>query len=300
MIPSEEPAPDNSHFLCVGAMHWDYIGVADQVLSAGEDVPGKVVRRPGGVALNVAIGLARAGHLVSLCGAVGDDAEGADLLAAATQCGVNCDMCLRLAGHGTGRYVAVEDGSGQMIGAVADTRLASQAGDVLVQAVRHDLSGQTTLVAEANLGADQLAALANIARDRGLVLAVNPVSPVLSVRLERLVNEGRPLELVANLAEANALLSDRHTDTASAAAALIARGLSAAFITNGKDPVALATRSGVLSGTPNAVVARNVTGAGDALMAGYLSCADRQLYPANALETALDWAHRHLAANGAP
>ena len=87
---------------------------------------------------------------------------------------------------------------------------------------------------------------------------------------------------------------------ASAAAALIARGLSAALITNGKDPVALATRSGVLSGTPNAVVARNVTGGGDALMAGYLSCADRQLYPAKALETALDWAHRHLAANGAP
>jgi sugar/nucleoside kinase (ribokinase family) len=44
----------------IGAAHWDVVARAAAPLAAGADVPGRVVRRVGGVAANVALGLARA------------------------------------------------------------------------------------------------------------------------------------------------------------------------------------------------------------------------------------------------
>ena len=50
-----------SRILRVGAAHWDSVGRTDRQLTVGDDVAGRVERRPGGVALNVALGLAHHG-----------------------------------------------------------------------------------------------------------------------------------------------------------------------------------------------------------------------------------------------
>ena len=49
-------------FLCAGAAHWDIIGRTDLPLPPGADVPGRVTRRPGGVAQNIARALAALGR----------------------------------------------------------------------------------------------------------------------------------------------------------------------------------------------------------------------------------------------
>ena len=46
----------------------------------GDDVPGRIVRAPGGVALNIAMALAGFGLNPALLSAVGQDQEGAELL----------------------------------------------------------------------------------------------------------------------------------------------------------------------------------------------------------------------------
>ena len=50
-----------NRIVCIGSMHWDIIGTSPMSIDTGEDVPGTIVRRPGGVALNVARGLRSGG-----------------------------------------------------------------------------------------------------------------------------------------------------------------------------------------------------------------------------------------------
>ena len=47
--------------LCIGSVLWDVVGHAEQPLGERPDVPGRIRRLPGGVALNIAMGLARFG-----------------------------------------------------------------------------------------------------------------------------------------------------------------------------------------------------------------------------------------------
>ncbi|MDB2369265.1 kinase, partial [Octadecabacter sp.] len=47
--------------LCIGSVLWDIIGRAPGQMRAGSDVPGRITRRPGGVAMNIAMTLAQFG-----------------------------------------------------------------------------------------------------------------------------------------------------------------------------------------------------------------------------------------------
>lgn len=67
---------ETSEILCLGALAWDTIGRCAVPVPPGADVPGRVRRHPGGVAFNIARGLARAGHRAALVSAVGDDEGG--------------------------------------------------------------------------------------------------------------------------------------------------------------------------------------------------------------------------------
>ena len=62
-----------ARILCVGAAHWDVIGRASVPLAEGADVPGRIQRRSGGVALNIARGVAVLEGASRLCSVVGDD-----------------------------------------------------------------------------------------------------------------------------------------------------------------------------------------------------------------------------------
>ena len=51
-------APD---ILCIGSVLWDVIGRSASHMAKGADVPGRIIRLPGGVALNIAMTLVRFG-----------------------------------------------------------------------------------------------------------------------------------------------------------------------------------------------------------------------------------------------
>ena len=74
--------------LCIGAMLWDVIGRAPRRMAPGADVPGRIRHLPGGVALNVAVALARWGLAPAVLSAVGRDPEGCALVAEAQRLGV--------------------------------------------------------------------------------------------------------------------------------------------------------------------------------------------------------------------
>ena len=65
-------APD---ILCIGSVLWDVIGRSASVMRQGSDVPGRITRLPGGVAMNIAMAAARFGLTPALLTAIGRDAD---------------------------------------------------------------------------------------------------------------------------------------------------------------------------------------------------------------------------------
>ena len=79
MTPAPEPpTPD---ILCIGSVLWDIIGRTPSHMRLGADVPGRITRIPGGVAMNIALTLTRFGLRPVLLTALGNDDNGLDLMA---------------------------------------------------------------------------------------------------------------------------------------------------------------------------------------------------------------------------
>jgi sugar/nucleoside kinase (ribokinase family) len=124
-----QPTPD---ILCIGSVLWDTIGRAPVHMQHGSDVPGRITRRPGGVAMNIAMTLSRFGLRPALLSAIGRDADGDELVAAAERMGLDCAYLYRSDDLPTDRYLAVEGANG-LIAAIADAHSLEAAGDKILR-----------------------------------------------------------------------------------------------------------------------------------------------------------------------
>jgi sugar/nucleoside kinase (ribokinase family) len=268
MVEEAEAGPghvagNGSPVLCIGAAHWDLIGRAGRAPRRGDDLPGTITRRPGGVALNIALGLAAAGAPVALLAVVGRDAAGAALIAVAEAAGIDCAHVLRLAGPTDG-YLAIEDPDGALFAAVADCGRLETTGEAVVAPL---LDGP-------------LAAAATPWRGR-MVLDGN-------------LPEAVAARLVTDPATAHAARLHVPASPAKAATALVGLGLTQVLVTDGTGTLAHAGPEGLVTARPRLVAARSLTGAGDRLAAAHLAAQDAGLDAAAALEAAVEAVARHL------
>ena len=109
----------NTDIICIGSVLWDVIGRAASHMRVGSDVPGRITRLPGGVAMNIAMTLRRFGMKPALLSAIGRDAEGNELVAEAQRMGLICDYLYRSADLPTDVYMAIESANG-LVAAIAD------------------------------------------------------------------------------------------------------------------------------------------------------------------------------------
>lgn len=281
-----------STITCIGAVLWDVIGRADGALARGDDCPGRVARTPGGVALNIASALARRGLQPALLGAVGSDADGADLAAACAAMGIDARGLTRVPGA-TDRYLAIEDAGG-LVAAIADARALDGAGALVLA----PLGTVDVVVADANLAPHVLAALAAHPGLTRLILVA--ASPAKALRLAPHLTDPR-MTLFLNRAEAGAILGHLPPDAASAVAALLGRGARRIYVTDGAQGAALG-RAGapVLARPAPPVRALRVTGAGDAFLAAALAAELGGADDAATLDAALTAAAHHVAGDDAP
>lgn len=281
--------------LCVGAAHWDVVGHAEGFVRIGDDLPGRIEQRPGGVALNVALGLAKRGCTVRMSSVVGDDEAGASLIGIAEAAGIDCAPVIRIADRATSRYLAIEDGGGGLIAAVADTTLLDAAAEELPDRLRPAIQGMGALLLDANLPASVIVRLAAIAIEAGVEVVANPVSPAKAPRLGGLLAGRHGLTIIANLDEVNAMLGQGFRTSVAAALGLRRAGARVALVSDGPRAVALATENGEVSLVPEPLTDRfSVTGAGDALLSAFLACPERHASPKTALKRALRAARDHM------
>lgn len=261
--------------VCIGSALWDIIGRTPLVLQLGGDVPGRITRVPGGVALNIAVTLARLGLRPAILTAIGRDAEGEALLAACARLGVDARHAYRSDHLPTDVYMAVEAANG-LIAAVADAHGLEAAGARILQALGDGTLGSQVvpwpglIALDGNLTAALMAHIAGSALFARADLRLAPASPEKAGRLAPLIGLARAT-LYLNLEEAR-VLAESHVATAAAAAqALLAMGAHRVLVTDGGRACAdgLAGAEILVAHPPQVRVAR-VTGAGDTFMAAHI------------------------------
>lgn len=277
--------------LCIGSVLWDVIGRSASVMRQGSDVPGRITRIPGGVALNIAMALARFGLTPALLSAVGRDAEGDELISACTVRGMVTDYVYRSDDLPTDIYMAVEGANG-LIAAIADAHSLEAAGskilaplsDGRLASADHAFEGPVAL--DGNLTHDLLSEMANSALLAQADLRVAPASPGKAERLLPFVQSGRGT-LYVNLEEAGYLCQRTFSSSSEAASALLDRGAQRVLVTNGGEDASEGHSTGILTRTPPQVLVTRVTGAGDTFMAAHIASDIRGASPETALEDAL-------------
>lgn len=285
--------------LCIGAILWDIIGRTPRVMAKGDDVPGRISRLPGGVAMNIAATLAGLGWRPAVLTAIGQDDEGDELLARIRAQGLITDHVFRCATP-TDRYMAIEDSAG-LVAAVADAHSLELAGAAILTALSDGRLGSAEapwagpVALDGNLTTDLLAAIAASPLFARADLRVAPASPGKAERLVPLLRHpGATLYL--NLFEANILTGHTDRSTAAAATRLLAQGARRVLVTDGAAPCAEGhAATGVIEGLPPAVTVRRITGAGDTFMAAHLTAERRGAARDVALQAALDAAARYIS-----
>ncbi|SFE78322.1 PfkB family carbohydrate kinase [Roseivivax sediminis] len=260
--------------LCVGSVLWDVIGRSPSHMAKGADVPGRIVTLPGGVALNIAMTLARMGLRPALLSAVGRDVEGDRLVAECARMGIETAFLYRSDDLKTDRYMAVEGANG-LIAAIADAHSLEEAGAKILRPLtdgRLAAEGAPyagALALDGNLTAALLEEIAHAPAFRAADLRVAPASPGKAERLLPFLRAGRGT-LYVNLEEA-AILCQAHLASApEAAAALLARGAARAVVTDGGAESCDADAAGSITRRPPEVLVTRVTGAGDTFMAAHI------------------------------
>ncbi|NNU80722.1 kinase [Halovulum dunhuangense] len=290
---------DTLPILCAGSALWDIIARTDRRMRPGFDVPGKISRQLGGVALNVALALARREAPVALLSAVGEDAEGAALLAEAALAGIDCTHVARTADP-TDSYLAIEDPLGEVFGAVADCALLERQGAAVLSPLLDGRLGSAAapwaggLVVDGNFPQGLLDPLADAPAYRAARIALVPASPGKAGRLARAMTHPGST-LYVNRIEAEILCEAPLPGAAEAAEALLARGAARVVVTDSHRPAAAADADGLLTCQPPQVTARTTTGAGDAFLAAHLDASRRGADPRAALEAAVAAAAAHIS-----
>jgi sugar/nucleoside kinase (ribokinase family) len=285
--------------LCIGSVLWDVIGRSPSTMRVGSDVPGRITRLPGGVALNIAMTLRRFGLSPALLSVVGQDAEGRDLVEQCAGMGLETGFLYRSDDLPTDRYMAVEGQNG-LIAAIADAHSLEAAGAKILTPLRDGRLGSAQAPYSGPIALDgnlTVALLREIAGDPAFDradLRVAPASPGKAKRLAPLLTHPGAT-LYVNLEEASILCHAKFTNASEAAKALLARGARRVLVTNGGGQAADGHADGVLTQTPPEVLVTRITGAGDTFMAAHIAAELRGADRAAALDAALDAAATYVS-----
>ncbi|NND18400.1 MAG: kinase [Silicimonas sp.] len=277
--------------LCIGSVLWDVIGRSGAVMRVGSDVPGRITRLPGGVAMNIAMTLRRFDLHPVLLTAIGRDEEGEELIGAAQRLGMDTDHVYRSDDLPTDIYMAVEGANG-LIAAIADAHSLEAAGDKILRPLSDGRLGSTEtpysglIALDGNLTESLLAEIARSPLFAASDLRVAPASPGKAERLLPLLTCPQAT-IYVNLEEAGLLCQDRFETAGDAVAAMLSRGAANVLVTDGGRSAAHGSPDCVIRAEPPQVLVTRVTGAGDTFMAAHIAAEARGETREKALATAL-------------
>jgi pseudouridine kinase len=257
-----------------------------------DSVPGQVTLGCGGVARNIGHNLRLMGHEVKFVSAFGGETFGEMCWRECEAVGLDLTLSERCEGMRNGLYLCVNDQTGDMIAAVADTDIIALMTPEFLEARIDDINRSALVIADTNISTEALQYLIDHCT---APLMVDTVSTAKAPRVIKALQQSQSKRLHAlklNLQEAQAVT---HCATAREASDhLTAMGVEQVFITLGSDGVHCSdgTRHEHMKAIPSRVI--NTTGAGDAFIAGVAHAQMCQTPFPECAQTGLKAAHATL------
>jgi pseudouridine kinase len=260
--------PRRGRVVCLGGATVDRKYYAAKPLIPATSNPVEGHRAFGGVARNVAENLARLGVDVSLVSMLGDDEAGQALLRHLGDLGVDTSHVMTTREKPTAEYVAVIGPNRDLVFGLADMDIFGLLTGAHIERAWPQLAAASFVLADCNLSADILADLVTRRKGATFKLAVDAVS---TPKVRRLPQDLAGIDLLfLNKDEADACLGSSAPTPEEAAATLRARGAGMVVLTLGERGAVVASQAGLAVSPPVAAHPVDVTGAGDAMIAGTL------------------------------
>ena len=250
----------------IGGVNMDISAALTAPFVPADSVPGQVTLGCGGVARNIAHNLRLMGHEVKFVSLFGGETFGEMCWRECQAIGLDLTLSERREGLRNGLYLCVNDQTGDMIAAVADTDIVGHITPGFLEQRLETINASALVMADTNIETETLLYLIDHCT---APLIVDTVSTAKAPRVIKALQQSRSRQLYAlklNLQEAQAVT---HCPTAQEAAVrLTAMGIGQVYITLGSDGVYCSdgTRHEHLKAIPSRVI--NTTGAGDAFIAG--------------------------------
>lgn len=266
-IPDKPPAISKS-ILVIGGANIDVVAMSahgDLVLE--ESNKGEVDFGCGGVGRNIAENLGRLGLAPQFISVFGDDMLGQRLRQSCLDGGVRLDHAIIRDGAKSDSYVSIHDGRGEMHVALHQMGLIDSLTPAILDAIDPVIAQADALVLDANLPVDMLAGI--FARTKDKAVFCDCVSALKANKLRPFL--GQITCLKANMNEARVLTSlgqDAKTDVL--LRALRPTGVAQIIMSDGANGFVAVTQSDMVTKIPDSAQAVNVSGAGDALLAGFV------------------------------
>ena len=266
-VLSEQPS-----VVVIGGANMDVKARSSAAAVPATSNPGTGSMAAGGVGRNIAENLARLGTRTHLVTALGSDGLGDQVLAATSGAGVHLGHVRRSA-RSTGTYTAVLDADGELVVAVADMAATDELSPEDVDAARDLVAAAALVVLDGNLAPETIGFALDLAAEAGTRVVLEPVSVPKARARAHLVAPDRPIHVITPNRDELGALTDLPTRTPRqverAAHDLHDRGVELVWVRLGPDGSLISTRDTQtrLASLPAEVV--DVTGAGDAMLAGF-------------------------------
>lgn len=265
----------------IGGVNMDISAALMAPYVPADSVPGSVTLGCGGVARNIAHNLRLMGHEVKLVSVFGGETFGEMCWRECQAIGLDLSMSECAQDQRGGLYLCINDQTGDMIAAVADTGIVDRITPAFLEHRLQDINASVAVVADTNIPMDSLQYLMDHC---DVPLFVDTVSTAKAPRVVKALKSSHRHHLHAlklNLQEAQAVTG---CDTAPKAAHYLATmGVEQVYITLGSEGVYCSDgrNDEHLHAIPTRVI--NTTGAGDAFIAGMVHASTRGVpFPAGA------------------
>ncbi|HEY0276469.1 MAG TPA: carbohydrate kinase [Paenirhodobacter sp.] len=264
--------PASGQVVCIGGAVFDrkYRALQPLVMETSNPVQG--FHSFGGVARNVVENLARLGAPVSFISIVGDDQTGQHLLSHLRERGVDVSRVILTNESATAEYGALLSPEGELALGIADMGIFDLLTPAALARVWSHVAGAAWVFADTNLPEDTLHSLIRRQGGGRYQLTVDGVS---THKVRRLPEDLSGIDLLfLNADEAAAVLDvpvpQTPGDLLTAAQGIVARGAKRAQVSMGPEGIAIAGDGHEMIIPAVAATTIDITGAGDAMVAGTL------------------------------
>lgn len=258
---------EDDYVIVIGGSNVDLVGFSKDKIILEDSNPGRLKTSLGGVGRNIADNLGRLDVKTQLLSAVGDDAQGQELIETSVKSGIDMRHVIRSKVYTTSTYLSVVDHDGNMVLALSDMESINAIDINYLEEHHKEIANAKAIVIDTNLTEESIAYIFD--KYQNIPIYVDTVSTTKAMKI--LPYLGSIHTLKPNRIEAEKLLGmtiQTDEDMMKAVQMFLEKGMKQIVVSNGGEGIFYGDAYGVHKIVPKPVKMINANGAGDAFMAG--------------------------------